>query len=63
MPSNGAAGEKHIDVVDFSAKVNRVLNEPGYRNSALRIVESMRQYGGARQAADRIERFAEDLPA
>jgi UDP:flavonoid glycosyltransferase YjiC (YdhE family) len=61
MPSNGADGEKHIDVADFRAKVNRILNEPSCRNSALRIAESVHQYGGAREAADRIERFADDL--
>ena len=58
MPLNGADREKHIDVADFAAKVNRVLNEPGYGKSARRIADSMRQYGGAPQAAERIERFA-----
>jgi len=57
MPVNGADGEKHIDVADFCAKVNRVLNDPAYRNSAQRIAQSMRQYGGAQEAAKRLEQF------
>src|SRR5664280_2074981 len=55
---DGADGEKHIDVDEFSTKVQRVLNEPGYRQSGRRIAESMRQFGGAQEAANRIERFA-----
>lgn len=58
MPMDGADGEKHIDVDEFSTKVQRVLNESGYRQSARRVAESMRQFGGAQEAADRIERFA-----
>ncbi len=58
MPVGGADGEKHLDVDEFSAQVHRVLNEPGYRKSARRVAESMRKFGGARDAADRIERFA-----
>jgi UDP:flavonoid glycosyltransferase YjiC (YdhE family) len=58
MPVDGGDGEKHIDVAEFSAKVHRVLNEPDYRRSAQRLAESMRKFGGAREAADRIERFA-----
>jgi MGT family glycosyltransferase len=58
LPMDGADGEKHLDVAEFSAKAHRVLNEPGYRKSARRVAESMRKFGGAREAADRIERFA-----
>ena len=58
MPMDGANGEKHIDVAEFSAKVHRVLDEPGYRSSARRVAESMRQFGGAPEAANRIERLA-----
>jgi len=58
MPVDGADGEKHIDVADFGSKVDRVLNEPSYRRSARRVAESMRQFGGAPDAADRIERLA-----
>jgi MGT family glycosyltransferase len=59
LPVDGTDGEKHLDVAEFSAKVNRVLNEPGYRTSARRVAESMRKFGGARDAAERIERFAD----
>ncbi|MGH9704779.1 MAG: glycosyltransferase [Candidatus Acidiferrales bacterium] len=58
LPVDGADGEKQIDADDFSAKVRRVLNEPEYRRSARRVAESMRQYRGAPEAADRIEQFA-----
>jgi UDP:flavonoid glycosyltransferase YjiC (YdhE family) len=58
LPVDGADGEKQIDVQEFSGKVRRVLNEPGYRKSASRVAESMRRFGGAQEAADRIERFA-----
>jgi UDP:flavonoid glycosyltransferase YjiC (YdhE family) len=58
MPVDGAQGEKDIDVAEFGAKVNRVLSDPDYLRSAQRIAESMRKFGGAREAADLIERFA-----
>jgi len=58
LPVDGADGEKIIDVAEFSAKVRRVLSEPGYLRSARRIAESMRKFGGAQEAAERIERFA-----
>ncbi len=58
MPVDGAEGEKFIQVAEFSTKVNRVLNDPGYLTSARRVAESMRQFGGAHEAAGRIERFA-----
>jgi MGT family glycosyltransferase len=58
MPVDGPGGEKHIDVAEFSAKVYRVLNDPGYRSSARRVAASMRQFGGAQEAADCIEQLA-----
>jgi UDP:flavonoid glycosyltransferase YjiC (YdhE family) len=58
LPVKGSDGEKQIDVADFAAKVTRVLNEPSYRKSAQRVADSMRQYGGAQEAAERIESFA-----
>ena len=60
LPANGSDGEKQLDVSEFSAKVNRVLNDPSYRESAARVAESMRRFGGAGQAAERVERFAAD---
>lgn len=58
LPTNGADGEKRIDVGDFSAKVQQVLTEPSYRQSARRVADSMSKLGGIREAADRIERCA-----
>jgi UDP:flavonoid glycosyltransferase YjiC (YdhE family) len=60
LPSTGIDGEKQVDVAEFRAKVERVLHEPAFRTSAQRVAESMRKYGGAREAADRIERLAND---
>ena len=58
LPVDDADGEKHIDVAEFSAKVHRVLNDPGYFSSARRVAESMRKFGGAQEAAELIEQFA-----
>ncbi len=58
MPTSNNDGEKQINVAEFSTKVNRVLSEPSYRSAAKRTAESMRKYGGAEEAADRLERFA-----
>ena len=58
MPVAGADGEKRIDVAEFGRKVSRVLSQPSYHQSARRVAESMRQFGGADAAAERIEEFA-----
>jgi zeaxanthin glucosyltransferase len=58
MPVAGVDGEKRIDVAEFGRKVSRVLSEPAYRQSARRVAESIRQFGGAPGAAERIEEFA-----
>jgi UDP:flavonoid glycosyltransferase YjiC (YdhE family) len=58
MPVNRADGEKEVDVEDFRSRVQKVLSEPSYRRSAQRIAESMKEYGGVSEAADRLERFA-----
>ena len=60
MSTNGADGEKYIDVAEFRDKVHRVLNEPSYRASAQRVAGSMRKYGGADEAARHLEKFASD---
>ena len=52
-----------IDVAKCRAKVRSVLEEPSYRNSAQQIAGSMRKYGGAQEAANRIERFATAVSA
>ncbi len=57
IPVTGADGEKHVDASQLRAKVDRVLSESRYRKSARAIAEQMKQFGGARAAAERIERF------
>jgi hypothetical protein len=58
LPTSDASGEKRIDVVEFGAKVQTVLSERGYRQSARSVSESIRRFGGIREAAVLIERFA-----
>jgi UDP:flavonoid glycosyltransferase YjiC (YdhE family) len=60
LPIDGADGEKQIDVADFAEKVHRVLHEAAYRDAARSVAERMRQFGGAREAADRIEGMLAD---
>ena len=55
VPVNGPDGGKQIDIADFRAKVDRVLLDPRYGSSARRVADSMRAFGGSREAADRIE--------
>jgi UDP:flavonoid glycosyltransferase YjiC (YdhE family) len=57
MPIDGPDGEKQIDVVDFTSKIHRVLSQPSYRDSARRVARNLRSYGGARLAADQIEKM------
>jgi UDP:flavonoid glycosyltransferase YjiC (YdhE family) len=42
-------------MAEFATKVKRVLNDPSYRQAAKRVAESMRHFGGAEAAADRLE--------
>ncbi len=58
MPVTGADGEKRVDAAEFRSKVSKVLSDPIYRHAARRVAESMRQFGGATAAAERIEEFA-----
>ena len=58
LPIETADGEKQIDVASFSGAVHRVLNEPTCRASARRVADSMKRFGGAEEAAHRIEQFA-----
>jgi UDP:flavonoid glycosyltransferase YjiC (YdhE family) len=57
-PTTGQDGEKEVNAAEFRVKVERALQEISYRRGAQRVAESMRKYGGAQQAADRIEQFA-----
>jgi UDP:flavonoid glycosyltransferase YjiC (YdhE family) len=58
MPVTDAEGEKRVDMAEFAAKVKRVLNEPRYSEAARRVAESMKKYGGAQAAAEKLEEFA-----
>ena len=58
LPVNGPDGEKRVDVSEFAAKVRQVLSESRYRQAARRVADSMRKFGGATAAAERIEAFA-----
>jgi len=60
LPIDGATGEKEIDVADFAEKVQRVLHEERYGEAARSVAERMRQFRGAREAADRIELLVPD---
>ena len=55
LPIDGEDGEKQIDLADFAEKVHRVLHEERYRDAARNVAERMRQFGGAQEAAGRIE--------
>jgi UDP:flavonoid glycosyltransferase YjiC (YdhE family) len=58
VPAVSESGKKRVDIAELKAKVTRVLSEPRYRDSARRFAEYVRSYGGAHEAADRIESFA-----
>jgi UDP:flavonoid glycosyltransferase YjiC (YdhE family) len=61
VPTVSESGEKHVDAAELKAKVDCVLTEPRYHDTARRVAGLMRRYGGAREAADQIERFASSL--
>jgi len=58
MPVTGADGEKRVDIAEFAAAVKRVLGDAKYRRAAQRVAESMKKYGGAVTAAEKLEQFA-----
>jgi UDP:flavonoid glycosyltransferase YjiC (YdhE family) len=60
LPIDAEGGEKQIDTSDFAEKVHRVLHDESYRAAARSAAERMRQFGGAQDAADRIELLARD---
>jgi UDP:flavonoid glycosyltransferase YjiC (YdhE family) len=59
MPIPEPDGSKRIDVEEFRAAVNRVLSDNRFRSAAQGVAQSMKKYGGASQAADRIEKFTQ----
>jgi UDP:flavonoid glycosyltransferase YjiC (YdhE family) len=60
LPVEYLDGEKRIDIAEFACKAERALRDGGYRRSARRVAESMRRFGGVKEAADRIEQLAHD---
>jgi UDP:flavonoid glycosyltransferase YjiC (YdhE family) len=58
LPTTDDAGENHITMDEFRAKVWRVLDDRSYERNARRVARNMRKYGGAIQAADLIEPIA-----
>jgi len=59
VPSEGKSWRKVVEPQALWAKMEQVLSEPSYRTNAMRIREKLRTYGGASDAADRIERFCQ----
>jgi UDP:flavonoid glycosyltransferase YjiC (YdhE family) len=58
LPTKGSGGKKRVAAEELRAKVWRVLSDPSFTQSARRIGEKMRTYGGASGAAGLIEDFA-----
>jgi UDP:flavonoid glycosyltransferase YjiC (YdhE family) len=54
MPVALEDGEKCVDAAEFGEKVKRVLSGASYRECAGRVAESMREFGGAQGAAEKI---------
>jgi ubiquinone/menaquinone biosynthesis C-methylase UbiE len=57
LPTEGSAGEKHVNIDNLRMKVRKVLSDPSYAKSAHRVSEKLRAYGGALEAANQIENF------
>ena len=57
VPTEDAAGEKHLSVEELRAKVRRVLRDASFTAKARGIGDKMRRYGGASQATRLIEEF------
>ncbi len=59
VPVENALTEKRVNVDELRATVKRVLTVPTFAESARKIGERMRAYGGAAQAASLIEQCSE----
>jgi MGT family glycosyltransferase len=57
LPTEDASGKKQVRAGELRAVVRRVLSNPSFRQNARRIGEKMKAYGGATEAAQRIEDF------
>lgn len=58
LPAKGQWGRRRLPVDELWAKVSQVLSNRAYRANAQRVSEQMRAYGGAAEAAQKIEAFA-----
>jgi len=58
VPTEDETAEKHVSVEEIRAKVRQVLSNRSYAESARRLGEKMRSYGGASDAASLIAAFA-----
>jgi UDP:flavonoid glycosyltransferase YjiC (YdhE family) len=54
---NGPRG-KQVNVSQLRGAIQRVLNDPTFAESARRIKDILRSYGGASQAAQSILQFS-----
>ena len=61
LPTIRESGKKWLDVALLKVKVDRVLTNSRYRQRTRQLARLMRGYGGVREAANRIERFAADV--
>jgi UDP:flavonoid glycosyltransferase YjiC (YdhE family) len=58
LPTSDPLGtNKAVDASEFAAKVRKVLSTPSYKENALRVSASLREYGGAPRAAQLIEEY------
>jgi UDP:flavonoid glycosyltransferase YjiC (YdhE family) len=58
LPTKGSGGKKRVAAEELRAKVWGALSDPSFAQSARRIGEKMRTYGGASGAVRLIEDFA-----
>jgi len=57
------SGRKSVDASELREAVRRVLGDPAYSERAEQAGRSLRAYGGAPRAADRIEKFLQTKTA
>ena len=63
MPVQRVAGKKHVSPEATREAVRKALTDPSFTQSARRIGESLRRYGGASEAARLIEQFSQRVTA
>lgn len=58
LPTEGPAWEKRVNLDDLRAKIRKVISDSSYTTRAHQLSQKLRAYGGAFEAASRIERFS-----